>query len=116
MDSAEKVIQFIDQQVILDYKGMVDIGEQYSIDATSFNNLIAEFSTTTEELFRIVKNITEAMNEIASTVSEGANNTALIAQKATAAAIHANEIVRETQAAKSSAVRLKQLVSQFKIN
>lgn len=116
MDSAEKVIQFIDQQVILDYKGMVDIGEQYSIDATSFNKLIAEFSTTTEELFRTVKNITEAMNEIASTVSEGANNTALIAQKATAAAIHANEIVRETQAAKSSAVRLKQLVSQFKIN
>jgi len=75
IESAENVVQFIEQQVIIDYKGMVEIGENYSLDATSFNKLIGEFRTTTEELFGTVKNITKAMNEIALTVSEGANNT-----------------------------------------
>ena len=113
--SAEQIVGFIDRQVIVDYRGMVQAGDQYSQDAADFNELVADYSATSEELLGTVKNVTAAMNEIASTMSEGASNTALIAQKAGEAALKANEIVKETEASKSSSVKLQELVRQFKI-
>jgi methyl-accepting chemotaxis protein len=115
VDSSEQVMEFIDQQVIKDYEEMVQTGEQYSQDAAGFNELMEDFNATAEELLASVKNVTTAMNEIASTTSEGANGTSLIAQKTSDAVFKVNEIVKQADTSKSSAMNLKRLVAQFKI-
>lgn len=63
------------------------------------------------------KNVTTAMDEIASTTSEGANSTTLIAQKTEDVASKVNEIVKQAEASKSSSVKLKKwlLNSKYKI-
>ncbi|MBE6081980.1 methyl-accepting chemotaxis protein [Acidilutibacter cellobiosedens] len=115
VDSSKQVMEFIDKQVIMDYKKMVKVGDQYSQDAVNFNELAEDFNATTEKLLVSVKNVTTAMDEIASTTSEGANSTTLIAQKTEDVASKVNEIVKQAEASKSSSVKLKKMVAQFKI-
>ncbi len=115
VDSSKQVMEFIDKQVIMDYKKMVKVGDQYSQDAINFNELAEDFNATTEKLPVSVKNVTAAMDEIASTTSEGADSTTLIAQKTEDVASKVNEIVKQAEASKSSSVKLKKMVAQFKI-
>ena len=115
VDSSEQVMEFIDKQVITDYKKMVKTGDQYSQDAADFNELVEDFNATAEQLLASVKNVTTAMNGIASTTSEGANSTTQIAQNTADVVAKVNEIVEQAEASKLSSVKLKELVAQFRI-
>ena len=62
--SSQKALDFIDEKVINDYKTMVGIGEQYSNDALSFQEIVTDFSTTSEQLLSSMQSIVKAINEI----------------------------------------------------
>ena len=112
---SEKTLNFIDTKVINDYKTMVEIGEQYYNDAASIQNLVTEFSSTSEELLASIQNMVKAINEVATSNSEEAQGTQNISQKALDVMDRASNISKLMHAAKQSSECLAESVSRFKI-
>lgn len=115
IDSSELVIDFMDKQVIKDYKEMVKTGEQYSKDAEYINDLIKDFSETSEEVLLSVQNMVMAINEVTTAANEGASGTTLITQKMTSVEENAREVLKVAEVSKDSSQKLIKLVNKFKI-
>jgi len=113
--SSEQVIDFIDKQVIEDYKEMVKTGEQYSKDAEYISDLISDFSATSEEVLASVHNIANAINEVSTATNEGARGTTIITQKMTTVEENAREVLMVAEVSKNSSQKLIKLVTKFKI-
>ncbi|HEX2945924.1 MAG TPA: methyl-accepting chemotaxis protein [Clostridia bacterium] len=113
--SSEKALNFIDTNVISDYKTMVGIGEQYYNDAASIQELVADFSATSEELLASIQNMVKAINEVTVSNSEEAQGTQNISQKASDVMERASRVSELMSAAKQSSESLAESVSRFKV-
>ena len=114
-DSSEQVIGFIDKQVIKDYKEMVKTGEQYSNDAEYINNLITNFSVTSEQVLASVQNMVKAISEVTVSSNEGASGTTIITQKMTSVEENVKEVLKVAEVSKDNSQKLIRLVTKFKI-
>jgi len=115
VQSSEEILRFIDNQVVGDYKMLVQTGEQYNTDAHTVNNLVSDFTATASKLsvgmgsmVTAIKEITSANNEAA----EGANN---IAQKGSEMVKKATDVMELAQGSKESNDKLLEMVQRFKI-
>ena len=79
--SSNDLLGFVSNDVDKDYKMMLLATEQYNADAASVNNMIMDFSATSEELLASMQNMIKAISEISSATNEGAEGTANIAEK-----------------------------------
>lgn len=113
--SSEKALNFIDTQVISDYKTMVSIGEQYYNDAASFNELVTDFSTTADDLLIAIQSMVKAINEVTISNNEEAQGTQNISQKALEVTEKAARVMELMNATKQSSESLTESVSKFKI-
>lgn len=113
--SSEKVLDFIGTQVIDDYETMVSIGEQYYDDAASFSELVADFSTTCDQLLVAIQSMAMAIDEMTVSNNEQAKGTQSISQKAMDVAERAAKVLELINAAKQSSVSLTESVSKFTI-
>lgn len=113
--SSEKALQFIDTQVIGDYKTMVQIGEQYYKDAAAFNELVTDFSRTADDLLIAIQSMVKAINEVTISNNEEALGTQNISQKALEVTEKAARVLELMNATKQSSESLTESVSRFKI-
>lgn len=112
---SEKTLDFIDTKVINDYKTMVEIGEQYYSDAASIQELVTDFSATSEELLSSIQNMVRAINEVSVSNSEEAQGTQNISQKALDVMERASKVSELMKATKQSSESLAESVSRFKV-
>lgn len=114
-ENSEAILNFIDQSVLKDYEKLSEISEQYSEDATNIYELMSDFGVAAEHLDNAVKTISNAMHEVALTISEGSKGVQNIAEK------NSNVVERtisETQLAEENAQGAKELlelIDRFKI-
>jgi methyl-accepting chemotaxis protein len=113
--SSEKALNFIDTKVIGDYKTMVGIGEQYYSDAATIQDLVADFSATSEELLSSIQNMVKAINEVTVSNGEEAQGTQDISQKALDVMERASRVSELMKAARQSSESLAESVSRFKV-
>ena len=113
--SSEKALNFIDTQVISDYKTMVGIGEQYYNDAASFQDLVNDFSATSDELLNAIQSMVKAIDEVTTANSEEAQGTQNISMKALDVTERASKVLELMNATKQSSESLTESVSRFKI-
>jgi methyl-accepting chemotaxis protein len=113
--SAKWVADFIDAEVIQDYKELVKVGDNYTLEAKSVDNLSADLSHTAAELEESVRDVATAIGEMATTINQGAFGTQIIAGKANAVVEKAKAINEEMKKTDSSINRLKELVEKFRI-
>ncbi|NTV89128.1 MAG: methyl-accepting chemotaxis protein [Clostridiales bacterium] len=109
------VLEFIDKQVIKDYETMVRIGENYSNDADYVNNLVMDFSATTQQLMASIQSMLKAITEVAAAANEGSAGTANIAEKISMVVEKANEISRLSKGSMESSGSLISLAGEFKL-
>jgi len=114
-ESSQEILSFIDKTVIGDYASMVNISDQYNNDAELVNNIVADFSATTEQLTASVQNMVKAINEITVANSESASGTSNIAQKTSVVVEKADEVIKCCMVTKESSQKLTELVSRFKV-
>ena len=112
---SEKTLNFIDTKVINDYESMVEIGEQYYSDAVSIQDLVTDFSVTSEELLASIQNMVTAINEVSVSNNEEAMGTQSISQKALDVKEKASKVSELMEAAKKSSESLTESVSRFKV-
>lgn len=113
--SSESVLDFIDRQVLKDYETLVKIGEQYNKDAEFVNELVTDFSATSEELSASIQNIIKTINEVASAANEGAQGTTDIATKSMNIVEKADKVMKQADISRESSDILVKLVEKFKI-
>jgi methyl-accepting chemotaxis protein len=114
VEGAESMLRFMDSQVLKDYDSMQETGQRYSEDARYIDELVTDFSATSEELLASIQSMLTAIGETSSATSEGAEGASAIAVQAEQIIGKSGGIVAEMEEIKNSSAQLQQAVSRFK--
>lgn len=110
---SNSLLNFIDQKVIPDYDLLENTGVQYREDATCVDDLVTDFSATSQELLASMKEIVKTINQIGTATNEGAIGTSSIAEKSSEMVLKSSEVQKMSVVSKESAERLQKLVAGF---
>lgn len=113
--SSANVLEFINKQVVNDYQIMVDTGEQYYKDAEFVNELVNDFSATSEELSASIQEMAKVIEEIAIAANQGAEGTTNIAQKSITVLENSDEVLKQADVTKESSDHLVRLAAKFTV-
>lgn len=113
--SSGEIMEFIDKKVMGDYDYLVDSNEQYSENSSIINDMMADFSATSEELLASMQNMVKAIDEITGASNEGAQGASAIAHGTMEITQMSNGVINMAEAAKGKSDLLIEAVSQFKI-
>jgi methyl-accepting chemotaxis protein len=113
--SSEEIMDFIDKKVLSDYENLVNTSEQYSQSSNSINDMVTDFSATSEELLASIQNMAKAISEIASAANEEAQGSSNIAQEAAEITQMSNEVIKLAGSAKAKSDSLVETVASFKV-
>lgn len=114
--NARKLLDFVVADVTSDYEGFLTIGEQYSQDGASVDELMREFSTIAQELFDNMEGIKNSMNDISKAAEEGAEGTTEIAQRASVIAEESEEVLQQVTRTRQSAETLRAEIGKFRVD
>ena len=110
-----EVIDFIDKKVMKDYEYLVSSSEQYNENSANINDIVSDFSATSEELLASMQNMVKAIDEISSSANEEAQGASNIAQGTTLITQMSNVVKENAELAKEKSDMLITLVSKFKV-
>ncbi|MBC2397853.1 methyl-accepting chemotaxis protein [Clostridium tetanomorphum] len=113
--SSEKVLEFIDENVIKDYETLIHTGDQYYKDADFMDNFVSDLKDTLEKITYTVHDITKSINEVSIWSNEAANGTENIANITTEVVERANNVVKLIGSVKEGTKKLSQMVCKFKV-
>lgn len=114
-DASKQTLDYIETKVVKSYEDSVLVGENYDKDALYITDLVADLSSTSEELLASISSMAEAIDGISKASCDGAEGTTDIADKVLKISDRAGEIKFETNHVKESAEHLKNIVSKFSI-
>ncbi|MBY0014552.1 methyl-accepting chemotaxis protein [Paenibacillus typhae] len=114
VEGAERMLRFMDNQVLRDYDSMQETGQRYSEDARYIEELVTDFSATSEQLLASIQSMLTAIGETSIATNEGAAGAGSIAVQAEQIISKSGGIVAEMEDIKNSSARLQQAVSRFK--
>ena len=112
-DSAKALLQFVSNDISSSFERFSDVADAYKEDATYVDELITDFSATSEELLASIESIIRAVNEVAHAATEGAVGTGDIAEKVTNITNKSSEVTSEVALSGESSKRLKKEISNF---
>ena len=114
-NNSKNILQFIENNVIKDYDILAETAEKYNEDAIFVENLVSNFSATSEELHASMETMVQVIDGIAVASNEAAEGTQSIAEKAgeisnksELAKIDSEKTIKETS-------NLSGLIKKFKI-
>lgn len=113
--SSQQVLDFVQLQVIEDYKAMVDTGEKYHKDAEFVSDMVMDFSATAEELAASIQNMLKAIGEISAANNQAAVGTQNIAEKTAEVSEKANHVAEIAASTMKSSENLMRMVDNFKV-
>lgn len=71
--SSEKIITYVNENILPDYQSFVEGGQQYNQDATHIDQSMTEYSREAQEILANMKEMTESIDGINRAVEESAN-------------------------------------------
>lgn len=71
--SSEKIVGYINENILPDYRAFVQGGQQYNDDATHIDNTMAEYAGEAQDILATMMEMTEAIEGISRAVEESAN-------------------------------------------
>ena len=114
-ENSHKLLAYVDTDVANDYRTMLTVSDQYSKDAEFVDNLVSDFSATSEQLLASLSDVLTTIDLVASAASEGAGGTTDTAVRVSEISNKSNSLSEEALKSKENADRLKQEISKFKI-
>jgi methyl-accepting chemotaxis protein len=114
-DSSKALLEFVSKDISASFRKFLKVAEAYSDDAVYMDNLITDFSATSEELLASIENIMLAVNEVAQAASQGAMGTGDIAEKISSITNMSEEVAQQAAVSKENSEVLQQEISSFSI-
>ncbi len=112
-DSAGVILDFVDQDVLTDYRKLIETGEQYYSDSVRFSTMMNEFSESSKAMNQSVSNIVDALDQVTASVNESANGVETITIKTAEVAEQFQGVQDSTQNSLIFSKKLKDQVSKF---
>lgn len=112
-DDAEKLLTFIDSQVMESINLFEVIASDYNEDAGEIDSLVTDFSAISQELLASISNITDTLDGISQAAQEGAKGTASIAERVMNVVGTSDEVNSSLQNANGIVGRLGEATSKF---
>ncbi|MCB2288653.1 methyl-accepting chemotaxis protein [Clostridium sp. CS001] len=113
--SSKELLDFVSEDVQNDYNIMLNVAGKYSQDAEFVNDLVLNFSSTSEELLASLHEVIKTIEQVAMASNQGAQGTIDIAEKVSDITHISNEIIGKVKKSKTSAEQLNEEVGKFKI-
>lgn len=113
--SSGEIMEFIDRKVLNDYDYLVASSGQYGQASTSINDMVTDFSATSEELLASMQSMVKGIDEIANASNEGAQGATNIAEAASVIALMSSGVIKMAESAKGKSEILIKAVSKFKV-
>ena len=107
------LLGFVSEDVINDYKAMLEGTDKYSKDAGNISEIVTDLSATSEELFASIQGMMKAIDEINMAADEGATGTVTIADKNGQIVIKASKVCDEINTIMDTANKLESMVHKF---
>lgn len=115
VNDSNRILNFVEGQVIEDYKTQVQTGEQYSSDADQIAELMQSFTETSKMLHESVEGMIKAIDEITTASYEGAEGATNIAERSTSIVNKAGRVTEQAKLTRASSLELTDKISQFRI-
>lgn len=112
---SNRLLDFVDKDVVESFDMFEKMADDYNDDATKINELVSDFSATSEELLASLNSISEAIDGITMASNDSAAGTTNIAQKTVSIVNESAEVMKSAKAAEQSAEELRKNVNNFKI-
>lgn len=96
-ENSSNLLKFVDQTVINNYEDFVNMSESYSRDATYYTEMSQNIENTAKNLLLATKDITSAINNVAVSASEGANDAVKIANTSNDLSLKSLSIVNASE-------------------
>lgn len=113
---SNRLLDYVDQDVVESFALFEQMADDYNTDASKINELVSDFSATSEELLASINSISEAIDGITSASNDSAAGTTNIAQKTVTIVNESSEVMKSAKAAEQSAEELRKNVNNFKID
>lgn len=110
---SNRLLDFVDTDIVESFNNFEKMADDYNLDAAKINDLVSDFSATSEELVASITNITQAIDGISSASNDSAAGTTNIAQKTVSIASGSAEVMKGAKDAESSAEELRKNVNSF---
>lgn len=115
VQDSKALLDFVDNQVLNDYRMLVDTSKQYDQDADTVQNVVTEINTIAERLFESIQQMRQAIEEVATAASEGAQGTTDIASRLYDIASKTHEVLQQSRENQRSAEKLDKMVDFFQL-
>lgn len=80
--NAENMLNFVDEKVIHDYDGFVEVANQYQADADHMDNILSEFTQKSSGMETTMSAMNNSLGDISIAVDESATGVASVAENA----------------------------------
>ena len=115
-ESSNNLLTYVSTDVDQDYKGMLEVADSYSEDATNVEGLVSEFSATSEELLASVESILASIDGISDAANDGARGTTDIAMKISDINHSSSEMIIKIDDSKQNVEHLLSETNKFKLS
>jgi len=113
--NSSEIMDFIDKKVLNDYEDLVNASEQYGQNSIGINDVVNEFSATSEEVLASMQNMVRAIDEIAIAANEEAQGATSIAQETSVITEMSDDVIKLAKLAKEKSESLLKVVSKFTV-
>lgn len=115
-NTSEKMLAFIEEQIMTDYGTLVETSRQYQADAGYFNAMSLGFKETTADLFHSIQSVVHTAKEITGAAMECSLGTSHIADKVIGIVDQADIVTHNSENIEAQSSTLGRLVSRFKVD
>ena len=112
--SAERLMEFIDDKVMTDYDGFVDVVTKYQEDANTVNDILNAVSSNTSTISGTMQSMNTGISDISIAVDENAKGIVLIAESVGTLVQELGQIKEETAKNERISLQLGDEVKRFK--
>ncbi|WP_312651490.1 methyl-accepting chemotaxis protein [Proteiniclasticum sp.] len=113
--SSNELLSYVENDVQSDYQSMLEVAAKYNDDARYFDDLVTEFSATSEELLASIESVVAAIDGVASAANDSASGTSDIAEKISESTIKSSIVMDEMVRTKEQSDNLKEETTKFKL-
>ena len=112
--NAEYVLKFIDEKVMTDYDGFVDVASQYEKDADDMNSILQDFASNSSAINHTMLSLNEGIERVHSAMDENARGVTDVAQNVVGLVEAIAQIQQETETNVDISRKLGEEVQRFK--
>lgn len=112
---ANKLLGFVEKDVINDYTTMLSATDDYNGDARDVDSMTTDLSATAQQLHASVQTIVSTISEVTKASNEGAITTSNVAEQVGVVTMNADAVMKNILKTKETAAELNKLVNKFLI-